>query len=123
MLSSKAGGTASASVSESNHKQNTVHTLSASRYASSTPFNVPHVDNLNVLCNLSRSSLRKGHLGSLCDELRGVEFGHHALEHLVDDGGQDSLLVVQAQALIHAGQLCSIGAGEDAQGDVHHLQV
>lgn len=63
------------------------------------------------------------HLSSLRDELRGVELGDHALEHLVDDGGQDSLLVVQAQALVHAGQLRGVGAGEDAQGDVHHLQV
>uniref|UniRef100_A0A480HAH8 Prohibitin-2 n=1 Tax=Sus scrofa TaxID=9823 RepID=A0A480HAH8_PIG len=66
---------------------------------------------------------QQGHLGPLGDQLGGVELGHHTLEHLVDNGGQHSLLIVQPQALVHAGQLHGVGSGQHPQGDVHHLQV
>lgn len=42
-----------------------------------------------------------GHQLTLSDELTGVEFGDHALEHFVADGWQDAFVVVKAQLLIH----------------------
>ena len=67
--------------------------------------------------------LTSAYLCSLRDELRCVELCHDALEHLVDDGGQDALVVVRAQLLVHCGQVGGQGAGQHAQSDVHHLEV
>ena len=64
-----------------------------------------------------------GDLLALRDELRGVELGDHALEHLVADGGQHLLVEVDAQLLVHDRDLQRVGAREDAQRNVDHLQV
>jgi hypothetical protein len=41
---------------------------------------------------------------SLCDELARIELGHHALEHLVDDGRKDPLVVVLAEGSVNLRQ-------------------
>ena len=63
------------------------------------------------------------YLSSLSDELRGVELGHDALQHLVDDGRQDALVVVLSQLLVEDGQVGGQRPGQNSQRDVHHLQV
>jgi hypothetical protein len=60
---------------------------------------------------------------TLCDELRGVELGDDALEDLVDNRGQDALVVVGAEGAVDLGQGVDAGAGQDTAGDVDHLQV
>lgn len=63
------------------------------------------------------------YLCALCDELRSVELCHHALQHLVDDGGQDALVVVLSQLLVEDGQVGRQRPGQHSQRDVHHLKV
>ncbi|TNN33062.1 hypothetical protein EYF80_056773 [Liparis tanakae] len=63
-----------------------------------------------------------GYLRALRDELRGVELGHHALQHLVDDGGQHALVVVLPQLLVQGGQVGGQRPRQHAQRDVHHLE-
>lgn len=63
------------------------------------------------------------YLRSLRDELRGVELGHDALQHLVDDGGQHALVVVLPQLLVEGRQVGGQRPGQNPQGDVHHLEV
>ena len=60
---------------------------------------------------------------TLCDELGGVELGDDALEDLVDNRGQDALVVVGAEGAVDLGQGVDAGPREDTAGDVDHLQV
>lgn len=63
------------------------------------------------------------YLSSLCDELRSVELGHHTLQNFVNDGRQNALIVIQTQLLVEGRQVGRQRPREDAQSDVHHLQV
>ena len=38
---------------------------------------------------------------TLSDELGGVKFGHHTLQHFVANRGQNSLVEIGAQQLVH----------------------
>ena len=62
-------------------------------------------------------------LGSLGDELRGVELGHDGLEHLVADGRENPLVVVLAQPAVQGGQLGLLRPVEHTKPYVDHLQV
>lgn len=54
----------------------------------------------NCWLSASQTSVFILYLGSLCDQLGGVELGHHALEHLVDDGRKHTLVIVFPQLLV-----------------------
>lgn len=70
-----------------------------------------------VVANQSRDVL------SLGDQLAGVELGHHALQHLVDDGRQHPLVKVRTQSPVDLRKGVDPRSGQDTAGDVHHLQV
>lgn len=57
------------------------------------------------------------------DQLGGVELGHHRLEHLVDQRGQNSLVVVLAKGLVDSRQSRDAGSRQHSAGDVDHLQI
>lgn len=63
------------------------------------------------------------YLSSLRDELRGVELGHNALQHLIDDGWQYALVVVLPQLLVEHRQVGCKRSRQHTQGDVDHLQI
>lgn len=63
------------------------------------------------------------HLLTLCNQLGGVEFGHHTLQHFVADWRQNLLVVVQSQLSVHCGQINGIRTRQDAQRNVNHLQI
>lgn len=63
------------------------------------------------------------YLSSLCDELRSVELGHHTLQNFINDGRQNALIIIQTQLLVEGRQVGGQRPREDAQSDVHHLQV
>lgn len=58
---------------------------------------------------------------TLCDELRGVELGDDALEHLVADGGEHTLVIVGAQLTRDLRQLTLLWPEQHTQRDVHSL--
>ena len=60
---------------------------------------------------------------SLGDQLGGVELCHDTLQRLIDDGGQDDLIVVHPKGLEDGRQSFHIGLRQDTQCDVDHLQV
>ena len=43
--------------------------------------------------------------------------------HLVDDGGQDTLVKVGAEVAVDIGKAALLRPGEDTEADVDHLQV
>lgn len=63
------------------------------------------------------------YLGSLGDQLRGIELGHHALEHLVDDGRKHTLVIVFPQLLVHDWQAGGTGPRKHTKTYVHHLKI
>jgi len=46
-----------------------------------------------------------------------------ALEHFVDDGREDALVVIGAEGAVDLGQGINSGSGQDTACDVDHLQV
>ena len=63
------------------------------------------------------------HILTLCDQLTGVELGHNALQNLVDDRRQNSLIKVGSKGTIDLGKGIHSGLGQDTAGDVDHLKV
>ena len=63
------------------------------------------------------------HILTLGDELRGVELGDDALEHLVDDAGQNALIVVGAEGAVDLREGVDARPRQHTAGDVDHLQV
>ncbi|KAI7288201.1 Prohibitin-2 [Hortaea werneckii] len=63
------------------------------------------------------------HILTLSDELTRVELCHDALQHLVDNARQDSLVVVLTQRPVNLGQSVDAWAGENTAGDVDHLKI
>lgn len=55
--------------------------------------------------------------------VRGVELGDDRLEDLVDDGGEDTLIVVGSELLVDRGELGLVRLAEDTAGDVDHLEI
>ena len=55
-------------------------------------------------------------MGTVGEELVGVELRDDGFENLVADGGEDFLVVLEAQVLDDEGELVGVGAGEDAEG-------
>lgn len=64
-----------------------------------------------------------GHLLSLGDKLLSVVLGDDRLEHLVGDGGQDTLVVIRTDVVVDLGQFCLVWAEKDSKSDVNCLQV
>jgi hypothetical protein len=48
---------------------------------------------------------------------------HHALQHLVDDTGQDSLIVVGSKCAVNLREGVYPRSGKNTAGDIDHLQV
>lgn len=65
----------------------------------------------------------KQYLCSLCDELRGIKLCHYRLKDFIDNGGQDSLIVVLPQLLVHDRQVGCHGPRQHSHPYVHHLQI
>ena len=61
--------------------------------------------------------------GTLTQELLGVVLGNDRLEHLVADGGEDTLVEVGSELPVQAGELLNYGAPEHTKLDVDHLQI
>lgn len=81
-------------------------------------------DDVEVLCALDELATdQQRDLRALGNQLRRVELGHHALQHLVTDRGQHLLVVVEAQLAVHRGQAVRVRAGQHTKRDVHHLQI
>ena len=55
--------------------------------------------------------------------MTGIELGHHGLQDLVTNGGQNLLVKVLAQLLVDLGQVIGVRPAEDSEGDVHHLEI
>ena len=66
---------------------------------------------------------QSAHVFSLRDELTGVELGHDAFEHLVDDARQHAVIIVGAQRAVDLRQGVHSRPREHTTGDIHHLQV
>jgi hypothetical protein len=60
---------------------------------------------------------------SLRDQLSGIKLRNNALQHFISDGREDPLVVVHSKALVDFRQVIDIWAGEDAEGQSHHLQI
>ncbi len=58
---------------------------------------------------------------ALGDEHVGVEACDDALEHLVDDGRKDFVVILRAQCPVNLGQPARVGAEEHTEADVDHL--
>lgn len=54
---------------------------------------------------------------------RSVELGDDALEDLVDDAGQDDLVIVGTEFGVDLGERVDSGAAQDSERNVDHLQV
>ncbi len=90
------------------------------------PYRQRHIVQQNVEARSSPREVVPHELGnhiSLGDQLAGVELSDDALEHLVDDGGEDALVVVLAEGAVDLGEGLDIGPGEHTAGDVDHLEV
>ena len=59
----------------------------------------------------------------MCDQLTGVELCDDALQHLVDNAGQYSLVVVGSKCAVDRGKRIDARPGQNTAGDVDHLQV
>jgi len=55
--------------------------------------------------------------------LARVELGDDTLQDLVNDGRQNTLVIVGAQLPVDGGERLYRRPGEDTASDVHHLQV
>ena len=62
-------------------------------------------------------------IGHLCNKLAGVKLGHNGLEHLVGDGGEDTVVVVDAEGCVDAGKGVGPRPEQDPQSDVYILQI
>ncbi len=60
---------------------------------------------------------------TLGDDLTGVELCNDALEDLVDDGREDTLVIVCTQLSVDGGQSRDVGAGEHTARNVDHLEI
>lgn len=60
---------------------------------------------------------------SLRDQLACVKLCHHALQHLVDDARQHTLVVVLAQGSVYLWQSIDPRSRQNTTRNVHHLQV
>jgi hypothetical protein len=60
---------------------------------------------------------------TLCNKLTGIELSNNALQHLVDNRGQDSLVEVLTKCAVDLRQSIYTGSRQDTAGDVDHLQV
>lgn len=63
------------------------------------------------------------YLGSLCDQLGGIELGHHALKHLIDDRRKHTFIIVLPQLLVHDRQLGGNGSRQHTKSYVYHLKI
>mmetsp|Transcript_22447 Transcript_22447/g.65256 ORF Transcript_22447/g.65256 Transcript_22447/m.65256 type:complete len:294 (+) Transcript_22447:99-980(+) len=85
-----------------------------------------HVLHDDVERSRALRQLHRNLLGDLLtprQQLRGVVVRHHGLGHLVDDGGQHDVVVLQPEPAVDPGQTAHLRAGQHAQRDVHHLEV
>lgn len=64
-----------------------------------------------------------GDVLTLGDQLAGVELSDNALQDLVDNGGQHTLVKVLAKGTVNLWQSIDAGPGQDTAGDVDHLQI
>lgn len=64
-----------------------------------------------------------GHDLSLGNELGGIKLGDNGLEHLVTNGGKNSLVVIKTEGLVDVGELGDDGSVEDSEGERNHLQI
>jgi hypothetical protein len=55
--------------------------------------------------------------------LTGIELRNDTLQHLVDDGWQDALIVICSEGPVDLGQGIDSRPGKDTTGDINHLQV
>lgn len=60
---------------------------------------------------------------SLGNELTGIELGHHALEHLVHNRGQHTLVIVGAEGSVNLRQSLHLWSRQHTAGNVDHLQI
>ena len=71
----------------------------------------------------------KNVLGSVWDlfeeraNSRSVELSDDALEDLVDDAGEDDLVIVGAEFGVDLGERVDSGTAQDSERNVDHLQV
>jgi hypothetical protein len=64
-----------------------------------------------------------GNVLTLGDQLASVELSHDALQHLIDNRGQHTLIEILAQSAVDLGQSVHAGPGQDTASNVDHLQV
>ena len=91
-----------------------------------TTYRQRHIVEQNVEARGSPREVVPHELGnhlSLGDQLAGVELGDDALKHLVDNRGEDTLVVVLAEGPVDLGQRRDIRPREHTAGDVNHLEI
>mmetsp|Transcript_168 Transcript_168/g.289 ORF Transcript_168/g.289 Transcript_168/m.289 type:complete len:208 (+) Transcript_168:537-1160(+) len=64
-----------------------------------------------------------GDLVTLGEEFVGIVAGHDGLGTLVHDAGEDALVVVLAEALVHPDELVGIRLVQDTHANGNHLQI
>jgi hypothetical protein len=64
-----------------------------------------------------------GDEGSLSDQLTCIELRDDTLEDFVDDGGEDSFIVVLSEGSINCRQFIDTGTREHTASYIDHLQV
>ena len=95
-------------------------------FGSETEVSDGHIVKHNV--EISQSNLESlldggtNHL-SLSDQLVGVVEGHHRLEDLVDNGGQNSTIIVKTQVSVDGEDCVCLWSEQDSQTDVDGLQI
>lgn len=68
-------------------------------------------------------SHESAHVLTLGDQLRSIELGNHALQHLVNNGRQHTLIVIRPQSPVDLGKSVYSWPGKHTAGNVDHLQV
>lgn len=63
------------------------------------------------------------YLLTLSDDLTGIKLRDYALEHLVDNGWQDTLVIVSSQFTVDCWQCRDVGSRKHTARNVDHLQI
>jgi len=64
-----------------------------------------------------------GDLLSLSDELLGVVLSDDGLEHLIGDGWENTLVVIDTSVVVDLGELILLGSEQKSQSDVNILEI
>lgn len=64
-----------------------------------------------------------GNILTLSDQLTGVELSDNALQHLVNDGREDSFIIILSEGSVNLRKGFDSWSRQDTAGDINHLEV